>query len=390
MAVNEDYISARRKELEDVILPQSKKIDAETRQLGSFLVSRTLLPAISPVMATPMDVESYLIHKDRNGNTQFHFNCPRAGTERVGKRINPLCDPLICKIRASPKSIKVVISSLKSGLADLGLTTPWDPWTGAGNPVDSKLIRRHLQKLEDEASDAGVAPLQAPPLFLDQVSELKALVLSKVANTSLTVWRRLYWRQFWLFLLTVGHSGCRPGDLARMRTLSFVWLPNRSGVRCTLYRGKTSTSASNKPFIIKDAEWLKALFLFKRDCAWAGVPLTEGCPFIFRRISTVACLPDRMRAADAVLEFQNLLRTLGSFEGQTLYGFRVGNAIMTSLDTSNIEAVRIAGGWKSRESAERYSQFAAVVANAVNPEAPTSSVALWFAQRSEYAYFAPN
>ncbi|KAJ3379096.1 hypothetical protein HDU80_002589, partial [Chytriomyces hyalinus] len=55
--------------------------------------------------------------------------------------------------------------------------------------------------------------------------------------------------------------------------------------------------------------------------------------------------------------FQQTLKGMGVFEGKTLYGFRIGHAITTALQTTNPSTLHAAGGWHSNKSVLHYSQF---------------------------------
>lgn len=385
--VNEEYIAARLAVLDTMVVGSSEAVMAEMRQFAVFLASRRSRPAMRPKAATPDDVTSFLVHKELKGRTQYHVDCQFVGQARPGKRTEKSCDPLVCQIRAAPLAIKTAVSHLKSGLALEGLTPPWDPATGSGNPADSRLVRTHLKRLLGEAAGSLVVPLQAPPLFPAIFGQLRAAVMSRMRDTTRSDWQRLKWRQFWLFILFVGYSGRRPGDLAQFRTPAVVWLPNRSGLRCEIFKGKVATVSNTDPFVIKSKEFLTALRLYTRDCASLGAPLHQGAPFIFRKIEAGGFSRDHVEAANMNAGFQTIWREAGMFEGQSLYGFRVGAAIVADLNTRNIPAIMKAGGWASEAMAKRYSKFADVVANVLDPGAPESCLQLWFANRGEFAYF---
>ncbi|KAJ3248236.1 hypothetical protein HDU77_008209 [Chytriomyces hyalinus] len=162
-AVNEAYIAARAAALDGVRPATPKAVDSELSRLASFLALCAAQPAVSTRMATPQDMVDYLISKELDGRTQYHSSlCPRVLSASVGACINKDCDPLVCQIRAAPGSIWTAPSNLKTGLARLGLTGPWNAGRGTGNPVDSKKVALHIARFEDEAAKASILPCKLP------------------------------------------------------------------------------------------------------------------------------------------------------------------------------------------------------------------------------------
>ncbi|KAJ3400214.1 hypothetical protein HDU80_007179 [Chytriomyces hyalinus] len=378
VVVNEEYIAARATTSRASGLPPPKR----------FLTSRATRPAVGIWMATPQDIVEYLIGKELDGRTQYHSSlCPRALLAKVGSRINKDCDPFTCQIRAAPGSIRTAASHLKSGLAGLGLLGPWNAGQGTGNPVDSKKVTLQIAHLEDEAAKASVLPLQAAPLNPDFLDKFEAATLCRIGDKCTSRRTRLAWRQFWLLCLTVGQSGRRPGDLVRLRTPGLTWLPDRSGVVVTLTMGKTASRSNPDRFVMRDKKYLTALTLYACDCKWAGIDLTVGARYIFPKIEEHGEDDAPTSAPCANDMFQSLLKELGDFQGETLYGFRVGGAVAAALDTSNLQAVQVAGGWRSLDSAKRYSQWVVVAAHAGAEDAPLEVTRQWLTSRSDYAYF---
>ncbi|TPX52129.1 hypothetical protein CcCBS67573_g09932 [Chytriomyces confervae] len=391
MTVNEDYITKRASTLAGSSPSLPKPVTDEMSRLASFLESRTAKPPILPRSASPLDVVEFLIHKELNSRTQYHgITCNLAGTAKVGNRLNKRCDPLVCQIRAAAASIRTASSHIRTGYADLGPTGPWDPSTGRGNPGDSRLVSTHVDRLAKESGDSLVLPLQSTPLPVSFTRLLEADIYAKISDPSLPPMIRLQWRQLWCFTLLVGISGRRPGDLTRIRTPSVIWLPDRTRVVITLINGKTATASKPDRFVVDHPAFLTSLKLYARDCAWNGLSLSEGTPYVFFKMAEHKS-PDKNAPGSAQnlnAAFQRTLKGMGIFEGETLYGFRVGNAVTTALNTSDPATLRAAGGWHSDESALRYSQFA-IVATAAEAGAahPADAARSWLAQRKELAFF---
>ncbi|TPX45074.1 hypothetical protein CcCBS67573_g10382 [Chytriomyces confervae] len=388
--VDETYIQQRSASLLATSPALPFPVVQEMLRFSSFLASRTSRPPIPPLLTTPLDVVEFLIHKELNGRTQYHhISCPHTGSARVGKRVLSSCDKNLCQTRAAPTSLRTAVSLLRSGLADLGLTLPWDPRTGHGNPADSRLVSLHLDRVTKEAADSLVMPLQATPLLLNFLAHIKSYVMARICDNHSPTSIRLMWRQFWCFTTLVGCSGRRPGDLIHLRTPSLTWLPCRSRIIATLVSGKTASSATPDRFIINNAEFLESLRLYIRECAWELHNLCNGSPYIFFDISASGAISSAPSSAATMNScFQSILQHLGIFEGETLYGFCVGNSIAAAIDTDDIAMVQSAGGWRSHDSALRYSKFAVVAAAALADNAPVDSTRAWLLSRNEFSVFS--
>ncbi|ORY29431.1 hypothetical protein BCR33DRAFT_842435 [Rhizoclosmatium globosum] len=358
---------------------------------ASFLQARTARPPIKPPAATPVDVVEYLAHKDRSGRTQFHSSsCTNVQANGPRKRVNTACNPTICIVRAAPNSIVAATSKLRTGMEELGCRGPWDPRRGTGNPTNSSLVEHHLKRLGAEANEAGVLPQQALPLSGSISKKLWQPVLSRIADQAAAPLTRLFWRQFWIFFNLCLSSGRRPGDLVRLRTPTVVWLPDKSGVLVTMVFGKTATINKPDRFVIKDANVLNALRLYVNDCLKSGFDLHKGRPFIFFDIASNSTPESAMHTEvdKFVSTFQNILKELGEFNGETLYGFRVGNSIAVKLDSTSVEqAIMQAGGWRTADSARHYSQFAIAAAHVGENADPIAATSEWLRNLAQYSYF---
>ncbi|KAJ3225415.1 hypothetical protein HDU78_010677 [Chytriomyces hyalinus] len=303
IAVNKAYIAAHAAALEGVRPTTPKAVESELSQLTSFLTSRAVQPAVSSQMATPQDVVDHLISKELDGRTQYHSY------------------PLVCQIRAAPGSIQKASSNLKTSLAGLGLTGPWNAGRGTGNPVNSKKVALHIARLKDEAAKASILPLQAALLDPAFLAKFEAATLRHIGNEHTSQWEQLAWRQFWLLCLMVGWSGHRPGDLVRLRTPGLSWLPDRNGMVVTLLTSKTASCSNPNRFVLNNQQYLRALSLYAWDCKWAGINLAIGARYVFPRIGATSEDNAPSSAPRANDMFQLILKEVGDFQGETLYGF---------------------------------------------------------------------
>ncbi|KAI9323980.1 hypothetical protein BDR26DRAFT_969614 [Obelidium mucronatum] len=391
--VDEAYIAGRLGTLHAKPPAIPQQAQAELGHLAAFLAARTTKPRVSIHAACPMDIVEFLINKELNGRTQYHAeSCPRQGTAKVGSRINENCDPTTCLIRAAPGSIQAAASRLRTALSDLGLTGPWDPREGTGNPADATLIRHHIGQLSSEAVKFGVSSLQAPPISAHTTTAILTILRPRLADETLSPVQKLRWRQFWCFYLLVQTSGRRPGDLVRLRTATTLWLPDRSGILITMVEGKTASSPDPDMFVIRDEAALNALRLYTRDCKQQGILLQNGNPYIFFKLENASDDPRPHATAQRFVDdFQGLLKELGAFQGETLYGFRVGNAIETATaPEADLGQVRGSGGWKTNASALHYSQYAIVANYTNNAPDKVRAVHEWRVNAQRFRYFQNN
>ncbi|TPX75442.1 hypothetical protein CcCBS67573_g03288 [Chytriomyces confervae] len=248
---------------------------------------------------------------------------------------------------------------------------------GRSNPGNSRLVSVHVNWLAKELGESLVLPLQAAPLPANFVHLLESHIFAQLSNPLLPPLVRLHWCQLWCFILLVGISGHHPGNLTCICTPSITWLPDRKCIIITLITGKTATVSKPDRFVVDHPPLLTALRLYARDCAWNGIDLAEGTPYIFFKL-TEHKLPEKHipgSAQNLNAAFQQTLKSMGIFEGKTLYSFCVGNPITTAMNTPDPAALSAAGGWRSDASVLRYSQVAIVAAAAeAYAEAPTDAV----------------
>ncbi|TPX55621.1 hypothetical protein CcCBS67573_g09441 [Chytriomyces confervae] len=339
--VNEGYIARRASALAGSSPSLPKPVADEMSCLASFLESRTAKPATLLRSASPLDMVEFLIHKELNGRTQYHgITCNLPGTTKCAKS-----EPLLHLFTPPP--------------AISAQAMPTSASQAPGTPALA------------EATQA--TPAWCPPIF---TRLFEADIYVKISNPLLPAMIRLQWRQLWCFTLLVGISGHRT---------------DHQQVVITLINGKTATTSKPDCFVVDHPAFLATLKLYARDCAWNGMNLSEGTPYIFFKVAKHK-LPNKHAPASASnlnAAFQRILNGMGIFEGKTLYGFHVGNAVATALNTTDPAILRTAGGWHSDESALCYSQFA-IVATAAEAGAnnPTDAVRSWLAQRRDLAFFA--
>ncbi|KAI9353728.1 hypothetical protein BDR26DRAFT_928966 [Obelidium mucronatum] len=88
-----------------------------------------------------------------------------------------------------------------------------------------------------------------------------------------------------------------------------------------------------------------------------------------------------------VRDFQNCLKELDMFNGETLYGFRVENAISAALERESDAVIMAAGGWRTADSARHYSQFAIAAAHVGEGQNPITTAHEWLTNITRYSYF---
>ena len=365
-------------------------ISAEMDRLGVFLEAR-YGPGFPLGNTAPSDIVDFLIHKEKSGRTQVHApSCPRGGSR--DKKKNAACDPILCETRAAATSIKTAISLLKNGFRRAGIVGEWSDHTWSGNPVSSYKVSDHLGALERELAKSAVVPIQALPI----TEEEYLMVLHHMRrpyNDNKIDW--LFQQQtIFLYMLLHG-TGRRPDDVAYTRSVSFQWGPDGKSVIFSMFLGKTNTGIRADRLVIQEHANPRSCIITQlrrytdamRRC---DIDMNQTNHLVFFMIDRRSNTIDLSRATDPstmTQRFQATLNQLGRWRGQTLYGFRVQAALVAAWGSDDIRDVMNAGGWMSEASAYRYSQWALLAKNCLDPNASQALMQEWLVKRHEFGVF---
>ncbi|KAJ3277289.1 hypothetical protein HDU76_010442, partial [Blyttiomyces sp. JEL0837] len=394
--IDEEYIRSRLQTLSvfrDQI-SRFKNPNAEFCRFSSFVSS--LSSPIATLAAQPSHVIAYLLNKDHRGLTQYHCRgCPHATLARPQQRSVLECDgscqvrqscphasipynPAICPIRADPNVLRTARSQLKSAFFHAGFTDRWSPFSPGSNPVDSLDVDDFLELVSAEAAEHAVAPIQATPVFPEDLHAILTLCRSELAivnadRAAFPLRRRLVWLQLIALILVIAHSGHRTSDIIQCPPAAFWWLPAESGVLITLFQHKTrSKSGSLQRLALtpmpEDLDFcpIAALSAYKEEARITAVDFWD-LRFVFPPL-TAAGNPRAIRPTSAV--FRSLFSGLASqagCPGLSLHGCRVSKAVAARLSQVSLQdslassRVMHAGGWASSSAADRYSRLAVAV-----------------------------
>ncbi|KAI9346572.1 hypothetical protein BDR26DRAFT_954941 [Obelidium mucronatum] len=362
--------------------------------------------------ATPRVLSNFLFSMEAGGKTQFH-RCPHAGAASAGKRIILTCKreecpdprncphipnatiPNTCKISSSPDSVRNTVSHLRAIYRRLGKTNRWvDGSTAEENPALSTEIEKHIEFKEKEAVDALVQPIQATPLFKEDVDNILIEMRAQAANSK-TLRERTGWLQQAALVSILQASGRRPGDIIRLHLHLVLYLPEKSGLLFIMTIHKTAGSSGISRFAIKrqqsaarctvaDLEnYLRALIAFRHN-------FNNTC-LLFPNLATHHSKnkPYSWHAKNSTMRLDVTNKYIEWFAARlnikskvTLYGIRIANALETKeLATKEALARTMEkGGWTTEVSAELYTKFFPATSNIT---APSTLVTKWIAEPSE-------
>ncbi|KAI9347376.1 hypothetical protein BDR26DRAFT_892740 [Obelidium mucronatum] len=172
------------------------------------------------------------------------------------------------------------------------------------------------------------------------------------------------------------------------RTSCFLWLPDQSGILIMMTNGKMAVVRTPNQFTIQDPDCLDTLCLDTRDCALCDATLAFGRLFVFFNLRHGPANPHPHADSDVfVREFENCLKELDMFNGETLYGFRIENAICAALERESDVVIMVAGKWHTANSARHYSQFAIAAAQVGNGQNLVTTTHKWLTNIAQYLYF---
>jgi hypothetical protein len=161
-----------------------------TTQLQRFMEESLGLHSLWAV--TPADIVMFLISRDQLAHWVDHTDaCPLAAVPpgvadglRVGTGWSAVGCGCPTRLRAS--SVDTIIGSLRAVFNEKGLTGPYDPVRGAGNPCDSYAVRHYLYCMQKEQAAKGLRPHQAPVFSEASWTRLLDHVLDHAAEAART------------------------------------------------------------------------------------------------------------------------------------------------------------------------------------------------------------
>ena len=331
--------------------PYQRQKSSLQKQLESFLWS---LPEHKSLKtATPNDVISFLIWRDKFGKTVVHSaNCPGS----IDKTHN--CN---CPKNLAAGTIDNNIGKLRSIFQENGRGTFWNDDFQIGNPASHHSVKKYQALVLEEQTIARTFPSQAIPIFLDKLSKLCSYLRELIVAPNKKPSERYILARDLAFFSADFFSGDRGSDLGRVRSSDVLSLPDGKGFLINQVFGKTLRGNGANVFGLKQIP--KSPFCPVTNIQYylalskkMDIDLQFG--FLFRVTDRQGNISDAPFTGSAVANrLRKHLKDKGIFDGETVHGFRSGCSITLSLLGASYTDVARHVGWKSVEMALHYSQY---------------------------------
>lgn len=356
---NDYYLTGRRLSYLDSLIDNSaysRKKSALQKEFEKFLLTLGTLKTI--FTATPNDVRSFLVEKDKKGRTQVHvIECEHLGKLGIF--------PCSCPCRLSAGTVQSVIGQLNSIFQNLGRGNSWHEESRSGNPSASGEVHKYLKAVRLEQSKSHVSSKQAKPLFLVKLRKLSDH-LDKMLHSDLSMSERFVILRDQAFFKTLFFAGDRANDLGLTLTQEIKKLSDGKGFFFCHTVGKTLGNGKVNEFSIMRLEDISicpvhAIEFYVQGAKGLGISLNTG--YLFRTLdSTKKIMTDNPVTSSSMGErLKMYLLKLGIFEGETTHSFKAGCAITLALSGSLQEDIMSHVGWSSSSSFERYSRYSKMV-----------------------------
>ncbi|KAJ3278746.1 hypothetical protein HDU79_001241, partial [Rhizoclosmatium sp. JEL0117] len=371
-------------------------------------------PTIQLLDSTPSQLINFLNARDESGNTQYH-NCVHAGTAGAGRRVIKVCkrscpnpyncphrqgsqSTIVCPIGLAPTTVKAMIGSIARYFSSNGRTEKWTVGLQNENPAIHPMISSFITDRESKATESLISPIQAVPLFEDQVELLVTYMRNELSPTT-PLYQAVRILQRIAFILLLQKSGKRPADVARIHYTMAMYTPNKTGAFFFLFFHKTSAKSGICRFIIPNDDSkpefcaIKALEKYIQAMKQFHYPF-QNAKLLFPNLDILhdASKPYLHHTRNSHIDHKKLNRdvgviakTLGFEFNVKLYGMRVSAAITARALDNKEELFRTmeSGGWKTQANALHYSQYFTAVKLAKSG-ASSIQISRWIANPSPY------
>ena len=115
-------------------------------------------------ITTPQDIVSFLIWRDRFGETILHSKDCASSLREKGS-----CS---CPRFLAAGTIDNNIRKLKTIFKELGRGSHWNDDLNVGNPAAHPTVKKYLLMVLEQQAQERVFPMQAIPIFLDKLKEI--------------------------------------------------------------------------------------------------------------------------------------------------------------------------------------------------------------------------
>ena len=350
-SASEKRIRQRITELDELF--NSSKYSKQKNNLASELTAflQSLLPPKDLLTATPEDVRKFLIFKEKDGKTQLHKSfCDFKGL--TGKQ---KCE---CPKTLAAKTIDSLTGKIRAIFRDLGRSGEWNPVLLTGNPAASHLMKKHLQSVTLEQTNAEVAKKQATPLMFEKLAKLCRYLTYRASVEKDTVKKILYLRDGAFFSVQY-HSGDRGSDLGNLSISRMFELPDSSGIFISEIAGKVASLDNPRNFILIESkdEDICPVRLLKKYISFAsgiGVDLSDG--FLFRvKDNTSGRITDKPVSSSLMTDRLRMhLKSVNLYEGESSHSGRRGCAITLRMLDVKDNLINNHLGWGNNKMLDHY------------------------------------
>ena len=317
----------------------------------------------------PQSVMDYLVSCDVFGKTVVHRS-----RDCEGYLPSRSCD---CPRRLAWGTVDSMIGRLRSSFLDSGRS-------GQDNPAGHRSVMMLLQDLKSEQLSAGIAPVQAKPLFSRKLRVLSLEMLKVLRSESMEPGTRFAVLRARAMLLLDAHSLKRGSELGQTLVQSVLRMPDDSGMLFNYVWGKTLRSGSAHVFGVlrlqSDAEVMcpiVALDAYVRGAEELGVSLSgpDARGYLFRpwRGPGAPVGDTPLSASQLGSDLSYWLSRCNINNGETMHGLRSGGAIEAAIRGSSLSQVMDRAFWRSTKTAAHYMKFWQVLSLSVaGASAPVS------------------
>ena len=340
--------------------PYQRQKSAMQKQLESFLWSSPNKKTLSS--ASPNDIVSFLIWRDKFGKTKVHRNSCQSKNEPGGSILSCSCPKVL-----AAGTIDNNIGKLRALFKEHGRGGTWNDDLNVGNPAAHRSVKEYHSLVQEEQTIARCFPSQAVPLFLDKLKILCSHLRNLIVTPEMKSTTRYILARDLAFFSMDFFSGDRGTDLGRVKAMDVLTLHLESGILVNQVFGKTLRGNGARVFGLKPIQGapycpIMNLKYYKYLSEKMAVNLKEG--YLFRVTDQHGHITDSPFIGSAVSNrLKKHLCDLKIHNGESMHSFRSGCSItLSSLGVSYAE-VAAHMGWKSCEMAAYYCQFEKVMAH---------------------------
>ena len=224
--------------------PYQRQKSAMQKQLESFLWCSPNKKTLSS--ASPNDIVSFLIWRDKFGKTKVHRNSCQSKNELGGSILSCSCPKVL-----AAGTIDNNIGKLRALFKEHGRGVTWNDDLNVGNPAAHRSVKEYHSLVQEEQTIARCFPSQAVPLFLDKLKLLCSHLRNLIVTPEMKSTTRYILARDLAFFSMDCFSGDRGTDLGRVKAMDVLTLHLESGILVNQVFGKTLRGNRARVFGLK-------------------------------------------------------------------------------------------------------------------------------------------